>query len=129
MPNVTFCFVLLRFGWIDEHFAVIPRSKALLNCGKNQTGLVTWRAPVTQKFDVFCFNESGMTFLYACLSSASHYTLIMHAMLNTALACCSLNKKKWLKVDTCQKVLTQRLFIAFTFRLNLDSTAFLVYSI
>ncbi|KAE8297024.1 CD44 antigen Extracellular matrix receptor III [Larimichthys crocea] len=47
-----------RFGWIDEHFGVIPRRKALSNCGQNQTGLVTWRAPVTQKFDVFCFNES-----------------------------------------------------------------------
>ncbi|XP_070816413.1 lymphatic vessel endothelial hyaluronic acid receptor 1a [Chaetodon trifascialis] len=47
-----------RFGWIDEHFAVIPRRKALSNCGRNQTGLVTWRASVTQEFDVFCFNES-----------------------------------------------------------------------
>ncbi|XP_040898070.1 lymphatic vessel endothelial hyaluronic acid receptor 1a isoform X2 [Toxotes jaculatrix] len=47
-----------RFGWIDEHFAVIPRIKALFNCGQSQTGLVTWRASVTQKFDVFCFNES-----------------------------------------------------------------------
>ncbi|XP_031702639.1 lymphatic vessel endothelial hyaluronic acid receptor 1a isoform X1 [Anarrhichthys ocellatus] len=47
-----------RFGWIDEHFAVIPRIKALSNCGQNQSGLVTWRASVTQKFDVFCFNES-----------------------------------------------------------------------
>uniref|UniRef100_UPI0037E74167 lymphatic vessel endothelial hyaluronic acid receptor 1a isoform X2 n=1 Tax=Semicossyphus pulcher TaxID=241346 RepID=UPI0037E74167 len=33
-------------------------SKALSNCGRNQTGLVMWRASVTQKFDVFCFNES-----------------------------------------------------------------------
>uniref|UniRef100_A0A8C9X3Z3 Lymphatic vessel endothelial hyaluronic receptor 1a n=1 Tax=Sander lucioperca TaxID=283035 RepID=A0A8C9X3Z3_SANLU len=41
-----------RFGWIDEHFAVIPRIKALSNCGKSQTGLVTWRTSVTQKFDV-----------------------------------------------------------------------------
>lgn len=47
-----------RFGWIDEHLAVIPRIKALSNCGKNQTGLVTWRAAVARKFDVFCFNES-----------------------------------------------------------------------
>uniref|UniRef100_A0AAQ5ZI07 Link domain-containing protein n=1 Tax=Amphiprion ocellaris TaxID=80972 RepID=A0AAQ5ZI07_AMPOC len=38
-----------RFGWIDEHFAVIPRIQALVNCGKNQTGLVPWRASVTQK--------------------------------------------------------------------------------
>ncbi|CAJ1049659.1 lymphatic vessel endothelial hyaluronic acid receptor 1a [Xyrichtys novacula] len=47
-----------RYGWIDEHFAVIPRSKALAICGKNQTGLVAWRASVTKKFDVFCFNET-----------------------------------------------------------------------
>ncbi|XP_034535539.1 lymphatic vessel endothelial hyaluronic acid receptor 1a [Notolabrus celidotus] len=47
-----------RFGWIDEHFAVIPRSRALPSCGQSQTGLVTWRADVTHKFDVFCFNES-----------------------------------------------------------------------
>ncbi|XP_030271457.1 lymphatic vessel endothelial hyaluronic acid receptor 1a [Sparus aurata] len=47
-----------RFGWIDEHFAVIPRRKAVSYCGQNQTGLVTWRASVKHKFDVFCFNES-----------------------------------------------------------------------
>ncbi|XP_041839573.1 lymphatic vessel endothelial hyaluronic acid receptor 1a [Melanotaenia boesemani] len=47
-----------RFGWIDEHFAVIPRIHALANCGNNQIGLVSWRTPVTKKFDVFCFNES-----------------------------------------------------------------------
>ncbi|XP_068598038.1 lymphatic vessel endothelial hyaluronic acid receptor 1a [Brachionichthys hirsutus] len=47
-----------RFGWVDEHFAVIPRRTALSTCGQNKTGLVTWRAAVTQKFDVFCFNES-----------------------------------------------------------------------
>ncbi|XP_035508459.1 lymphatic vessel endothelial hyaluronic acid receptor 1a [Morone saxatilis] len=51
-------FETCRFGWIDEHFAVIPRRKALSNCGQNKIGLVTWRASVTQKFDVFCFNES-----------------------------------------------------------------------
>ncbi|XP_034046744.1 lymphatic vessel endothelial hyaluronic acid receptor 1a [Thalassophryne amazonica] len=49
-----------RFGWTDEHFAVIPRINAASNCGQNKTGLVTWRASVTQKFDVFCFNESVM---------------------------------------------------------------------
>lgn len=47
-----------RYGWIDEHFAVIPRIKPLSTCGQNQTGLVTWRASVTKHFDVFCFNES-----------------------------------------------------------------------
>lgn len=51
-------FETCRFGWIDEHFAVIPRIKALSTCGQSRTGLVPWRAPVTHKFDVFCFNES-----------------------------------------------------------------------
>lgn len=47
-----------RFGWTDENLAVIPRIKALVSCGQNKTGLVTWRAAVKQKFDVFCFNET-----------------------------------------------------------------------
>ncbi|MED6249089.1 hypothetical protein ATANTOWER_009125 [Ataeniobius toweri] len=47
-----------RFGWTDEQIAVIPRIHALGNCGRNQTGLVPWRASVTYQFDVFCFNES-----------------------------------------------------------------------
>ncbi|XP_029986917.1 lymphatic vessel endothelial hyaluronic acid receptor 1a isoform X2 [Sphaeramia orbicularis] len=49
-----------RFGWTDEHLAVIPRVKPQSTCGQNQTGLVTWRASVTRRFDVFCFNESDM---------------------------------------------------------------------
>ncbi|XP_026176317.1 lymphatic vessel endothelial hyaluronic acid receptor 1a [Mastacembelus armatus] len=47
-----------RFGWTDEHLAVIPRIKPLTVCGQNQIGLVTWRATVTHPFDAFCFNES-----------------------------------------------------------------------
>lgn len=49
----------LRYGWTDENLAVIPRNKALASCGQNNTGLVTWRTAMTQKFDVFCFNETG----------------------------------------------------------------------
>uniref|UniRef100_A0A3P8YJ08 Link domain-containing protein n=2 Tax=Esox lucius TaxID=8010 RepID=A0A3P8YJ08_ESOLU len=49
-----------RFGWIDEHFAVIPRILPSLSCGKNQTGVIKWRAPVTTLFDVFCFNISAI---------------------------------------------------------------------
>ncbi|CAF99637.1 unnamed protein product [Tetraodon nigroviridis] len=47
-----------RFGWTDENLAVIPRNKALVGCGQNKTGLVTWRASAGRKFDVFCFNET-----------------------------------------------------------------------
>ncbi|XP_076012424.1 lymphatic vessel endothelial hyaluronic acid receptor 1a [Genypterus blacodes] len=47
-----------RFGWLDENFAVVPRITPSMLCGKNQTGLVSWRTPVKQKFDAFCFNES-----------------------------------------------------------------------
>lgn len=51
-------FETCRFGWIDEHLAVIPRNKAHPICGKNQMGLVTWRASVDKLFDVYCFNET-----------------------------------------------------------------------
>ncbi|XP_062241086.1 lymphatic vessel endothelial hyaluronic acid receptor 1a [Platichthys flesus] len=47
-----------RFGWIDEHFVVIPRIQSLSTCGQGKTGVVTWRVSLTQRFDVFCFNES-----------------------------------------------------------------------
>ncbi|KAJ0056647.1 hypothetical protein NL108_010599 [Boleophthalmus pectinirostris] len=47
-----------RFGWTDEHLAVVPRITAQVNCGQSQTGIVRWRAEITKKFDVFCFNES-----------------------------------------------------------------------
>ncbi|XP_067105042.1 lymphatic vessel endothelial hyaluronic acid receptor 1a [Osmerus mordax] len=47
-----------RYGWIDEHFAVIPRVTASKICGNNQTGVVTWRASVQKQFDVFCFNQT-----------------------------------------------------------------------
>ncbi|KAJ3593997.1 hypothetical protein NHX12_006329 [Muraenolepis orangiensis] len=51
-------FQTCRFGWIDEHFAVIPRVMPSPSCGQNKTGLVGWRASVRTPFDVFCFNES-----------------------------------------------------------------------
>ncbi|XP_051919634.1 lymphatic vessel endothelial hyaluronic acid receptor 1a isoform X1 [Hippocampus zosterae] len=54
-------FETCRFGWIDEHYAVVPRIKALSICGQNQTGLVSWRAALDKKFDVFCFNQSDYT--------------------------------------------------------------------
>ncbi|KAF6722631.1 Lymphatic vessel endothelial hyaluronic acid receptor 1 [Oryzias melastigma] len=54
-------FETCRFGWIDEHCAVIPRIHAFTICGQNQTGLVEWRTSVTKMFDVFCFNESDAT--------------------------------------------------------------------
>lgn len=50
-----------RFGWTDEHLPVVPRRRAQSTCGNNNTGLVKWRAPLTRKFDVFCFNESDFT--------------------------------------------------------------------
>ncbi|KAL1007218.1 hypothetical protein UPYG_G00083600 [Umbra pygmaea] len=48
-----------RFGWIDEHFAVIPRIVPSVPCGQNRTGVIRWRAAVTKPFDVFCFNVSA----------------------------------------------------------------------
>ncbi|XP_061819978.1 lymphatic vessel endothelial hyaluronic acid receptor 1a [Nerophis lumbriciformis] len=71
-----------RFGWIDEHFVVIPRVKALSNCGQNQTGLVQWRAALTKKFDVFCFNETDK----AAEPEKEMMTLISESLQNPTLA-------------------------------------------
>ena len=48
-----------RFGWIDEHLAVVPRAAPSPSCGQGRTGLVEWRTSVKKHFDVFCFNQSG----------------------------------------------------------------------
>ncbi|XP_063052470.1 lymphatic vessel endothelial hyaluronic receptor 1b [Engraulis encrasicolus] len=50
---------LCRFGWVEEKIAVVPRIIANPNCGKNNVGLVLWRATEDKLFDVFCFNNTG----------------------------------------------------------------------
>ncbi|KAF4082840.1 hypothetical protein AMELA_G00132960 [Ameiurus melas] len=49
-------FETCRFGWTDEQVAVIPRIAPKDACGKGQVGIISWRAALTYKFDVFCFN-------------------------------------------------------------------------
>ncbi|XP_027008969.1 lymphatic vessel endothelial hyaluronic acid receptor 1a [Tachysurus fulvidraco] len=51
-------FETCKFGWINEQVAVVPRIQAKESCGKNQLGLITWRAPVSSAFDVYCFNST-----------------------------------------------------------------------
>lgn len=75
-----------RFGWTDEHLAVIPRIRAQLTCGRNQTGLVKWRAELTKKFDAFCFNESDTTALLdptTSMSSRSTSPSMLHRASST----------------------------------------------
>ncbi|KAM9375772.1 lymphatic vessel endothelial hyaluronic receptor 1b isoform 2-T2 [Pholidichthys leucotaenia] len=47
-----------KFGWVKEKFAVIPRVISENKCGNGKTGVVTWHAPITKEFGVFCFNAS-----------------------------------------------------------------------
>ncbi|XP_058256541.1 uncharacterized protein mrvi1 isoform X1 [Hemibagrus wyckioides] len=47
-----------KFGWIDEQVAVIPRIHSKSSCGQGKVGLITWRAILSSKFDVFCFNST-----------------------------------------------------------------------
>ncbi|KAJ7986082.1 hypothetical protein DPEC_G00347110 [Dallia pectoralis] len=49
-----------KFGWVEEHFVVIPRILPNVNCGQNKTGVIIWRTAVTELFDVFCFNVSAI---------------------------------------------------------------------
>ncbi|XP_051987205.1 lymphatic vessel endothelial hyaluronic acid receptor 1a [Xyrauchen texanus] len=47
-----------RFGWIDEQIAVIPRVQVKQSCGNGAVGVIVWRADLSKKFEVFCFNET-----------------------------------------------------------------------
>ncbi|XP_051523039.1 lymphatic vessel endothelial hyaluronic acid receptor 1a [Myxocyprinus asiaticus] len=47
-----------RFGWIDEQIAVIPRVQVKSSCGNGETGVIVWRADLSRKFEVFCFNST-----------------------------------------------------------------------
>ncbi|KAK3533719.1 hypothetical protein QTP70_024319 [Hemibagrus guttatus] len=51
-------FETCKFGWIDEQVAVIPRIHTKPSCGQGQVGIITWRANLSTKFDVFCFNST-----------------------------------------------------------------------
>ncbi|KAI4875943.1 hypothetical protein NFI96_034527 [Prochilodus magdalenae] len=54
----THGFETCRFGWIDEQIAVIPRIHANKACGQGGVGLIPWRASLSAKFDVYCFNST-----------------------------------------------------------------------
>ncbi|XP_072516849.1 lymphatic vessel endothelial hyaluronic acid receptor 1a [Salminus brasiliensis] len=54
----THGFETCRFGWIDEQIAVIPRIQVNQACGKGGVGVIVWRARLSEKFDVFCFNAT-----------------------------------------------------------------------
>ncbi|XP_028812782.1 lymphatic vessel endothelial hyaluronic acid receptor 1a isoform X2 [Denticeps clupeoides] len=49
-----------RFGWVDEQIAIIPRLHPRPLCGQNKTGVIPWRSPLTNRFDVFCFNATDL---------------------------------------------------------------------
>ncbi|XP_056334485.1 lymphatic vessel endothelial hyaluronic receptor 1b [Danio aesculapii] len=51
-------FQTCRFGWVEEQIAVIPRVEKNENCGKNNVGVITWRAELSKKFDVYCFKPA-----------------------------------------------------------------------
>uniref|UniRef100_A0A8C6SSN9 Link domain-containing protein n=1 Tax=Neogobius melanostomus TaxID=47308 RepID=A0A8C6SSN9_9GOBI len=71
-----------RFGWTDEHLAVIPRIRAQVNCGQNKTGLVEWREALSKKFDVFCFNESDTAELFDPTTTSMPTTSTSHSVLH-----------------------------------------------
>ncbi|XP_028813097.1 lymphatic vessel endothelial hyaluronic receptor 1b isoform X2 [Denticeps clupeoides] len=44
-----------RYGWVEENIAVVPRINSNKLCGQGKVGLVSWKANLNIKFDVFCF--------------------------------------------------------------------------
>nr|XP_005989768.2 PREDICTED: lymphatic vessel endothelial hyaluronic acid receptor 1 [Latimeria chalumnae] len=47
-----------RYGWVSEATAVIARITPNEKCGRNQTGVITWRVDTQKPFDALCFNAS-----------------------------------------------------------------------
>lgn len=60
----TVFFVNLRFGWVDEQIAAVPRVQVKSNCGNGKAGVVVWRADPSREFDAFCFNLTGKIFSF-----------------------------------------------------------------
>ncbi|XP_078076966.1 lymphatic vessel endothelial hyaluronic acid receptor 1-like [Mustelus asterias] len=50
-------FETCRYGWVEDGFTVIPRISSKEQCGKNRTGVVTWKHEVDQMFDGYCFRS------------------------------------------------------------------------
>ncbi|XP_059829986.1 lymphatic vessel endothelial hyaluronic acid receptor 1a [Hypanus sabinus] len=59
-------FETCRYGWVEEGYPVIPRITPKEPCGKNRTGVVTWKQDHTFLFDAYCFRENDSKRVNAC---------------------------------------------------------------
>ncbi|XP_073434492.1 lymphatic vessel endothelial hyaluronic acid receptor 1 isoform X2 [Dendrobates tinctorius] len=49
------------YGWVSEQVGVIPRIQNNENCGRNKTGVLTWKVDLNKMFfSAYCFNESDI---------------------------------------------------------------------
>ncbi|XP_041052749.1 lymphatic vessel endothelial hyaluronic acid receptor 1-like [Carcharodon carcharias] len=51
-------FETCRYGWVDDGFLVIPRISSKEQCGKNGTGVLTWKADPDKQHDGYCFRKN-----------------------------------------------------------------------
>ncbi|XP_077148736.1 lymphatic vessel endothelial hyaluronic acid receptor 1 isoform X2 [Ranitomeya variabilis] len=49
------------YGWVSEQVGVIPRIQNNENCGRNKTGVLTWKVDLNKMFfSAYCFNASDI---------------------------------------------------------------------
>ncbi|XP_073514405.1 lymphatic vessel endothelial hyaluronic acid receptor 1 [Phyllobates terribilis] len=56
-----FGYETCNYGWVSEQFGVIPRIQNNENCGRNKTGVLTWKIDLHKiLFSAYCFNASDI---------------------------------------------------------------------
>ncbi|XP_075704834.1 lymphatic vessel endothelial hyaluronic acid receptor 1 isoform X2 [Rhinoderma darwinii] len=54
-------FETCSYGWVLDKIGVIPRIQNNEYCGKNKTGVVTWKVDLSKTFvSAYCFNDSDV---------------------------------------------------------------------
>ncbi|XP_032894757.1 lymphatic vessel endothelial hyaluronic acid receptor 1 [Amblyraja radiata] len=59
-------FEKCKYGWVEDGFVVIPRVTPKYLCGKNNTGVVVWKASKDMEYDAFCFLQNDSQKRNAC---------------------------------------------------------------
>ncbi|XP_072906058.1 lymphatic vessel endothelial hyaluronic acid receptor 1a [Hemitrygon akajei] len=59
-------FETCKYGWVEEGYPVIPRITPKEPCGKNRTGVVSWKQDRAVLFDAYCFRENDSKRVNAC---------------------------------------------------------------
>ncbi|XP_067850355.1 lymphatic vessel endothelial hyaluronic acid receptor 1-like [Heptranchias perlo] len=70
-------FETCRYGWVDDGFLVVPRIVSKEKCGKNRTGVMTWKVGTGNQSDGYCFRLTDGQKTNTCETLTVQTTTIM----------------------------------------------------